>query len=108
MLLFCLACSYGYAAAPAGQGVVGATQDADAGSVYGKAAKRQKTAQDKKEAAARKQALQEEAQRQLAAGEAFTITNRAPWAEKQAVVRGPLELVALVELLQNNAWRMFW
>eukprot|EP00775_Hariotina_reticulata_P008921 gene8921-9098_t len=78
--------SYGYAAAPTGQGVVGATQDAAAGSVYGNAAKRQKTTEEKAEAAARKQALQQEAQQQLEAGEPFTITNRAPWAEKQAVV----------------------
>jgi hypothetical protein len=57
-----------------------------AGSVYGNAAKRRKTAEEKAAAAERKQRLQEEAQQQLAAGQPFTLTNRLPWAEKQAQV----------------------
>jgi hypothetical protein len=55
--------------------------------VYGNAAKRRKTAEEKAAAAERKQRLQQEAQQQLAAGQPFTLTNRLPWAEKQAQVR---------------------
>jgi hypothetical protein len=58
-----------------------------AGTVYGNAAKRRKTAEEKAAAAERKQRLQQEAQQQLTAGQPFTLTNRLPWAEKQAQVR---------------------
>lgn len=78
--------SYGYAAAPEGQGMIGAV-DAAAGSVYGNAAKRRKTAEEKAAAQERKQRLQEEAQSQLAAGHPFTLTNRLPWADKEVKVR---------------------
>eukprot|EP00879_Flechtneria_rotunda_P002141 GHRR01002325.1.p1 GENE.GHRR01002325.1~~GHRR01002325.1.p1 ORF type:complete len:303 (+),score=127.78 GHRR01002325.1:221-1129(+) len=78
--------SYGYAAAPTGQGLIGATEQAAVGTVYGNAAKRQKTAEGKAAATVRKLALQEDAQRQLAAGEPFRLTTRAPWAGKQAEV----------------------
>lgn len=78
--------SYGYAAAPGGQQLVGAVEAAAGGSVYGNAAKRRKTAEEKAAAQERKRKLQEEAQAQLASGQPFTLTNRIPWAEKEVKV----------------------
>lgn len=78
--------SYGYAAAPGGQGLVGAVEQAAAGSVYGNAAKRRRTAEEKAAAQERQQRLREEAQEQLAAGQPFALTNRMPWADKELKV----------------------
>uniref|UniRef100_A0A383WPQ6 Pre-mRNA-processing factor 17 n=1 Tax=Tetradesmus obliquus TaxID=3088 RepID=A0A383WPQ6_TETOB len=78
--------SMGYAAAPGSQALVGKTDAAQGGTVYGNAAKRRKTAEEKAAAAERKQRLQQEAQAQVAAGQPFALTNRLPWAEKQAQV----------------------
>ncbi|KAI8473364.1 MAG: WD40-repeat-containing domain protein [Monoraphidium minutum] len=77
--------SYGFAAAPTGQGTVqhGAEADGAGGeTVYGNVAKRRKTTTEKKEAAARKAALAAEA-----AGAppdaAYEILVKQPWAEKE-------------------------
>lgn len=88
--------SYGYAAAPEGQGLIGAVDAAAGGSVYGNAAKRRKTAEEKAAAQERKQRLQQEAQAQLATGQPFTLTNRLPWADKEVKVRQQQSRLALL------------
>jgi len=90
--------SYGFAAAPTGQGTVGASKEAAASAaaagagageetVYGNAAKRRKTTAERKEAAERKAALAEEAQRRPADAP-YELLTRQPWAEKESQVRG--------------------
>lgn len=74
--------SYGFAAAPTGQGTVALKEAEEGDTVYGNAAKRRKTTAEKKEAAARKAALQEEVE-QHPPDAPFELTVRQPWAEKE-------------------------
>ena len=90
--MFCFhvtTCSYGVAAAPSGQGEVRNTDVTEGeGSVYGNAAKRRKTTAEKKAAAEKKAQLQQVAEAEKESGEAYSIKNFLPWADKELAVSG--------------------